>query len=165
MSQKTKNLPPLSVVVQKFSIIDGQVFNNDSQTFPNTVRGIKFSWNSTRYGISAGRLAFAIHHERWPNPELDIDHIDGNPQNQRKENLREVTHRENMQNKKRMKNNTTGHMGITLLGDTRRNKPYRVRINTDKGRLLVGDFKTLEEAIAARKEAEHTYGYHSNHGR
>ncbi len=44
------------------------------------------------------RVAWLLQHGFWPTG--DIDHIDGNPENNRLENLRDVSHRVNLQNRK-----------------------------------------------------------------
>ncbi|WDU82286.1 hypothetical protein [Caloramator sp. Dgby_cultured_2] len=50
--------------------------------------------------------------------------------------------------------NKYGASGIVF--DKNRNV-YRVRIGVNGKRMFVGDFKTLEEAIARRREAEKIY--------
>ena len=47
---------------------------------------------------------------------LEVDHINNNPLDNRKVNLRVCTHRENMMNRRIHKNNTTGFKGVTLAG-------------------------------------------------
>lgn len=46
------------------------------------------------------------------DPTLDIDHIDGNPFNNRIDNLRLVEKKLNQRNRKKMKNNITGVTGV-----------------------------------------------------
>lgn len=36
------------------------------------------------------------------------------------------------------------------------------KVNTGRG--YVGQYKTLKEAVEARKNAEHIHGFHENHG-
>lgn len=45
----------------------------------------------------AHRVAFALFHGRWPDNE--IDHRDGDGGNNRPDNLRDATHRENQRNR------------------------------------------------------------------
>lgn len=94
-------------------------------------------------------------------PELQIDHIDGNGLNNRISNLRHVTHLENRRNSRRQSNNKSGSSGVDW--DKRRCK-WRARIKVCGFTRHIGYFVELEEAIAARKEAEATYGFHENHG-
>lgn len=89
------------------------------------------------------------------NPELEIDRIDGNG-DYSPDNCRWVSHKDNSRNRKARSNNSTGIAGI----HTRTNKygiSYRATITTDTGRIHIGTFKTLEEAAAARRDAEKKY--------
>jgi len=95
-------------------------------------------------------------------PKHDIDHIDGVPSNNRIRNLRSVTHRENLRNRKMPRNNKTGTVGVTWNNDCEK---WQVRINTGVKQIHIGLFNIKEDAIAARKAAEIEHGYHPNHGR
>lgn len=44
----------------------------------------------------AHRIVWLLHHKEWP--QNHIDHIDGNPRNNKVENLRDVTRSENLLN-------------------------------------------------------------------
>jgi hypothetical protein len=59
----------------------------------------------------AHRLIWLMHHGRWPTDQLD--HIDRNRQNNRIENLREVTNAENHQNMSIHKDNKSGLPGVS----------------------------------------------------
>jgi hypothetical protein len=56
------------------------------------------------------RLIFLMHKGYLPR---FVDHIDGNPSNNKIENLREASHAENMRNSKKPVNNTSGFKGVT----------------------------------------------------
>lgn len=58
----------------------------------------------------AHRLIFLWHHGYLPS---SIDHIDGNPRNNRIENLRGATHGQNHGNRKKPVNNTSGFKGVS----------------------------------------------------
>jgi hypothetical protein len=106
------------------------------------------------------RVIWALIHGEWP-PEF-IDHIDGNPLNNRIENLRAVSHSENCKNARKSKRNSSGVIGVSWNS---RNKRWVAYISTDGRRKSLGYFKQKQEAIRCRKKAERDYGYHYNHGR
>jgi len=64
-----------------------------------------------RKTYAAHRVAWFLHHGAWPMGE--IDHINGNAQDNRIANLRDVTHKENTRNMKRRSDNTSGITGIS----------------------------------------------------
>jgi hypothetical protein len=95
-------------------------------------------------------------------PELTIDHIDGNTSNNRIENLRCVTHKQNMMNVKKHSSNTSGFTGVTF---SKSKLKWVAQIGVDgKGKFL-GCFYSKIDAAIARIEANSKYGFHENHGR
>ena len=75
-----------------------------------------------------------------------IDHINRNPLDNRKTNLRAVNRSENMLNKGVAKNNNLKYRGIRL----HYNK-YQARIAVNKKNISLGHFDTIQEAIEARE--------------
>lgn len=90
-----------------------------------------------------------------------IDHIDHNRQNNKWENLRIVTKKENTKNLSVYKKNKLGVTGVYQHKDSHR---FIAHIRVNDRKLHLGCFKTLEEAIVVRKSAEFLYGFHPNHG-
>lgn len=101
------------------------------------------------YGLfSSSRLAWFYVNKNWPAEE--IDHINGNPSDNRILNLREATRSENAANRGKHKNNKSGFKGVTK----HRNKwTACVRIRNKRYRL--GSFETPELAYAAYLKKAH----------
>lgn len=128
------------------------------EAFTAESRGYKIGavWGTN---IPAHRAAWAIYYGEWPSKWLD--HIDGNPGNNRIDNLRDVTHSENMRNMSRRDSNTSGVTGVYWCSEREK---WGAFIKADKA-IGLGRFETFAEAVAARKAAEKVLGYHPNHGR
>jgi len=88
---------------------------------------------------------------------MEIDHIDKNPLNNRKRNLRLCSRRENAQNRKLSKLNKSGHTGVSF---NKAQGLWRSFIYDENSRqIYLGKFQNKEDAITARKQAEQKYGY------
>lgn len=87
---------------------------------------------------------------------LEIDRIDGDKEYS-PENCRWTTHKKNSRNRKARKNNTTGVAGVYERLRKDGVIVYRASIATDKGKINLGTFYTLEDATAARKATELKY--------
>ena len=82
------------------------------------------------------------------------DHINRNPFDNRKENLRRATAAENARNHSVSKNNTSGFSGIEW---NKINNNWRVGITVDNQPINLGSFKNKDDAIIARLKAEIQY--------
>jgi hypothetical protein len=105
-------------------------------------------------------LAWFYMLNRWPIGE--VDHINHNPADNRWINLRESTSAENLRNKSKYKNNTSGITGVIWH---EKQQKWRARIAFNKRHIHGGYFDSFEEAVARRKELEIQYDFHPNHGR
>lgn len=76
----------------------------------------------------------------------EVDHIDGNRLNNRRSNLRIVTHQQNTWNRGKYSNNTSGFLGVTLCKQTGR---WRAQLCQSGRRIRIGRFSTPEEAARA----------------
>lgn len=108
-------------------------------------------------GYLAHRVVWAVATGRMPTQE--IDHINGNKQDNRISNLREVDRIENCRNAARRTDNTSGKAGVTRSGNS-----WLARIGTGDARIVLGSFPTLSLAIEARETAEKSLGYTERHG-
>ena len=105
------------------------------------------------------RIIYLMHNPDF-DQSLSIDHMDGNSLNNKIENLRAVTHKQNLRNQKRRSTNTSGVMGVYKHGDD----SWTARIKVDGVFMYLGLFKDFNEAVKVRKQAEVDYGFHTNHG-
>lgn len=99
-------------------------------------------------GYQAHRVIWAIHYGEWPDGH--IDHINGDPTDNRAANLRPATVSQNLFNKPKYKNNASGFKGVHLDKRTGR---WRAQITAYGKRETVGTFNTPEAAHAAYCEA------------
>lgn len=82
------------------------------------------------------------------------DHIDRNPLNNRKYNLRPATMAENNRNQNKPKTNTSGFIGV---GWDKDNLKWRSYITVNYKQIKLGRFANKEDAIRARLRAEKEY--------
>lgn len=90
--------------------------------------------------------------------KLEIDHINHDRRDNRKCNLRIVTHADNMKNvPKNYKSCTSGRVGVSYRGKYNPIHPWEARIRAN-GKLITGGyFKTFEEAVKCREQLEEKY--------
>ncbi len=108
----------------------------------------------------AHRAAWALHYGQWPCGQ--IDHINGDRQDNRIINLRVVDQIGNSRNAARPRTNKTGVPGVFYEARAKRWKAY---IGVNRKRVDLGSHPSLESAVRARKNAEIKFGFHPNHGR
>lgn len=83
--------------------------------------------------------------------ETEIDHINRNRLDNRRENLRPCSRSLNLLNKNPPSSNTSGHAGVTY---NKADKAWTARISYQRKKIHLGNHKTKEEAIATRQRAE-----------
>lgn len=93
--------------------------------------------------IMSHRLIWLMVTGSWP--ENEIDHINGDGQDNRWVNLREATHRQNGKNKRLQRGNSSGYTGVTFTREGR----WRAVIRSDGKRFHLGYFDTAAEAADA----------------
>jgi hypothetical protein len=102
----------------------------------------------------AARLAWLL--MTGVHPDYEIDHIDGNPTNNRFENLREATRLQNAQNVKMTTRNTSGIRGVHWRADCEK---WRALIFVNGKQIHLGYFNAARDAQDAYvKAAKHHFG-------
>jgi hypothetical protein len=101
----------------------------------------------------AHRLAWLYVHGRWPDG--DVDHIDGNKENNAISNLREVSNRKNSENRRRAnKNSASGALGVRLR---KASGKFEARIRVDGRLKYLGVHETQEAASNAYINAKRQF--------
>jgi hypothetical protein len=94
------------------------------------------------------RLIWLMVYRRLPRKPREIDHINGDPSDNRLSNLRIATHGQNLQNAKLQRNNALGIRGVYIF-----NGKYRAQIKANRQQIHLGTFSTIDAAIEARRVA------------
>ena len=110
----------------------------------------------------AHRIAYSLQIGRSLEANEIIDHINGEKQDNSVDNLRIVSHSINMKNQKMRNTNKSGCTGVYWIKAISK---WRAKIIVDYNDVHLGYFDKMDDAIAARKNAERENGFHINHGR
>jgi hypothetical protein len=150
-----------------FYYIDGQIYwkkGSPNGMKPGTKAGV---YHSSGYRVvriqgkryKVHRIIFTLHHGYTPN---FVDHIDGDPLNNKIEKLRECNHNQNMHNRKISSNNKSGIKGIIW---DKSSKKWWPQLMVNSKRLKLGKYNDLELAELVIVEARDLYhGKFANHG-
>jgi len=92
------------------------------------------------------RIVWALSNNRLPG-QLEIDHINGNPADNRPQNLRACSREQNMLNSRLRSDNTSGLKGVSY-DPSSKSKPWRSYFKTKR----LGRFATEKEAFDALQE-------------
>jgi hypothetical protein len=111
---------------------------------------ITFSWDSKR----KKSVHFRLHRILLglTDPKIQVDHINGNRIDNRRENLRIVTNAINSRNKTVPSKSNTGYYGVSFK---KKQNKYRTYIFYNYKQIYLGTYDTAEEgALAYNKKAE-----------
>lgn len=114
-------------------------------------RVMRHSWSVNKLGYvssSKGSLHRFIMQCEKGDAKI-VDHINHNPLDNRKKNLRLVTASQSNINRRAQKNGSSGHKGIYWEKDRERWRAYATK---DGKKYHIGVYKTLEEAVRGYSE-------------
>jgi len=132
----------------------------DSEEILEEVRRRTWSINASGYAIAHsmsnqhGRRIIFLHHLILPKRnDCDVDHINRNPLDNRKENLRYATRRQNVVNGKTRCDNTSGVKGVSKCKDKDLWHAY-IGFN---GKRIQMWFRNYDDAVKYRSKLEKIY--------
>lgn len=108
---------------------------------------------------TAHRVIFKLLYGYEPR---QVDHINHDRSDNRKENLRASRSTSNMKNVSFSCKNTSGHTGVRWR-DNR--KKWMANIGVNGRNIFLGEFANKVDAIEARRRGELKYGFSENHGK
>lgn len=127
----------------------------DLATYAHSAGYLQVSLGRQEY--LAHRIIWMMKTGSWP---LQVDHEDHDRTNNKWLNLREVPSRQNQMNMSHKKSNSSGTTGVRVLPSGK----FCAYIMIHRKQISLGSYDDLDEAVAARKQAEQRYGFHVNHG-
>ncbi len=125
---------------------------------PNSDGYYLIQTKGVRHGLH--RVVWLYYNGEWPQGE--IDHINGDPADNRIENLRVVDRSVNSRNMARRSDNKSGFAGVNW--DARKNK-WQASICVRGVRRHLGSFADFEVAKRVRAAASAEFGFTERHGR
>ena len=152
--KKRLKLPGIDTIKEKYVYDSGRLLYKKSGIEAGTVTKLGYR----QIGIDKKNyLAHRLIYKMFYNLEPDyIDHIDGNPSNNKIENLQAITHQLNRIKGagKLYKHNKSGTTGVFF--NNNRNV-WQARIIVKDKIIHLGQFNSVKDAIKARKLAEKEY--------
>lgn len=108
---------------------------------------------SAHKDIGRGKTVSMHRHIMKPTGELRVDHIDGNPLNNQRDNLSLAEHHENLWNRGKQINNKSNYKGVCKINSHQRKKVWIAQISIRGKHMRLGYFKTKEEAVIVYNQA------------
>ena len=160
-------MPDQETLLNLFKYSDGFLYWKSSNTNAVKAGGLAGSKSSSGYLCVlvknklqlVHRVIFMMHNGYAPKI---VDHIDGNPMNNKIENLRDATKSQNCWNSKTRTTNSSGFKNVSWHS---KSKKWLVRLRANGKEVYVGIFGDIEDANKSAIEARKKYhGAFANHG-
>ena len=155
--------------LELFDYADGKLYWREDRGSQKCKGKVAGTLNSNGYirvrirelggAVSVHRVIYCMQHGYMPD---FIDHINGNRDDNRIENLRPATKSENKLNTANYANNTSGSKNVSWH---KQRQKWGVSISLNYKRKFIGLFEDLELAQLVAMEARNKYhGVYANHG-
>lgn len=151
-----------------FNTDHGQKVTNGKHSGNKITRTTVTGDGKTYRHIKVGKHAYSLHRLIYVwvtgkniDPDMEIDHINGDGTDNRWSNLRLVTRSQNKRNMRKMTTNTSGITGVTW---NKSRQKWQAQMSLGDTTMYLGRFEDFFEACCARKSAEAEYNFHPNHG-
>ncbi len=140
----------------KYALVDNddfEKFNQYSWYLSTTGYAIRGKWNK----IKKQNDIIHLHKKILITPKnMEVDHINGNRIDNRKNNLRICTHKQNIANQKLQKRSKSGYKGVSYYKNYDKWEAY---VCTDNKKYRIGYFSIKKEAaLAYNKKAKELFG-------
>lgn len=148
--------PGTREVIEKVELRNGALFWKETGTpihMSRHARGYR-QFSIRGFWFLEHRVLWLLTYSKWPS--YCIDHINGVTSDNRLENLRDVPLSANSRNRKLHSNNTSGAMGVYFYKPRQK---WRAKVRIGGHDRVLGDFVSLDEAIAARRKVEAELGF------
>ena len=167
---KAKPLPTQQELQEGFDYRDGNFYRKKKTKGVRVGNKVGTVLTNKQTGKQYVRVRFKgklylIHRLIWAwhgyslEPNQDIDHIDGNGLNNRIENLRPTSRKQNLENtKSARKDSKSGVKGVCWHKGT---KKWGAQIQHNGKKIHLGCYESIDEARAARIAAEKKYFTHA----
>jgi hypothetical protein len=152
-----KNRKELS---DKVALVDDEDYSRVMEAISNRAKWYAlFSPAAKKYYATNGSRRIQIHRVVMNAPKgMDVDHVNGDPLDNRKKNLRICTRPENCRNKKVRSDSRSGYKGVEMRSSSRF-RAYIGNPNQKSRHMHLGTYDTPEEAARVYdKRAIELYG-------
>jgi hypothetical protein len=114
----------------------------------------RWKWTKHKQGYASrtttGSRVVLMHRQIMGEPDTDVEHKNRERLDNQRSNLRVATHSQNMHNRPKQRNNTSGHKGVYWDKQRRR---WLAKINVAGVEHNLGRFVEFDEAVRVRRAA------------
>jgi beta-glucosidase/6-phospho-beta-glucosidase/beta-galactosidase len=149
--RRLKIMKLIKLTKDKYSIIDDEDYETISKNKWSAYKGHNTYYACRTIKKDKKKTSVQMHRTilKLTDPSLVVDHVNGNGLDNRKENLRICTDSQNLMNRSKPKNNTSGYKGVSY---SKSKKKYTAQIGINWKVYNLGFYDTAEEASKVYQE-------------